>query len=213
MLYIFHGEIKEAGNKARTLVESLRAKRPDAAYEKMDADMWDVSSLEGHLGGQGLFSNKYIVYLDRVTENKEAKEKLADFAEAMQESSNIFIVLESKLTADLKKAFEKHAEKIVEVTAEKNSVDAKEEGFNVFALGNAVGTRDAFKAWNTYRQAVDGGVELEAILGMLFWKAKTSGWKEFAKDVVTLYHEGHRGMTDLELATEILILNCGKRQL
>lgn len=208
MLYVFHGEIKGAGDKARALVDSLRTKRPDAAYEYIQADTWDASAVSAHLGGQGLFSNKYIIFLDRVTEDAEAKDELPGLVVALQESPNIFIILEGKLNAELKKAVEKSAEKVVEV--EKKTVAggaAPSEGPNVFALAGAVGQGDALKAWMLYRESVDSGAALEAILGMLFWKAKSSMNKELASKVLTLYHDGHRGLRDLELGTERLILS------
>lgn len=205
MLYVFHGtDAGQAGVKSRALVNSLRAKKPDAAFEKIEADSWNPAVIEGHLGGQGLFSSKYIIFLNRVTENAEAKEGIAGFIPAMQESPNIFIVCEGKLNAELRKAFEKSAEKLVE--CEMKKAPSASEGFNVFALAGAVASREAFKAWSIYRQAIDGGVEPEAILGMLFWKAKTIGSKELARELVTLYHDGHRGLRDLELGTERLIL-------
>ena len=213
MLYVFYGtDTAQAGEKARSLVESLRAKRPDAAYEKIDGDSWDVSVLQSHLGGQGLFSNKYIVFIDRVTENKNAKEELAEHVPAMQESPNIFILYEGKVLTELKKALEKHAEKIVVVDEKKTAGGSSffgrgsGDGPNIFALADAVGKRDAVRAWALYRQAVDGGIESEAIIGMLFWKAKSLEDKALAKKLVTLYHDGHRGLCDLELGIEKLVL-------
>ena len=213
MLYVFYGtDTARAGTKARALVESLRAKRPDAAYDKIDADSWNVSVIQGHLGGQGLFSSKYIVYLDRVTENKTAKDELVDYVAAMQESSNIFILYEGKVLTELKKTLEKHAEKIVVVDEKKaaNTFFGGGDGPNIFALADAVGKRDAVRAWTLYRQAVDGGIESEAIIGMLFWKAKSIENKPLAKELITLYHDGHRGLVDLELGIEKLVLRAGK---
>ncbi len=213
MLYVIHGsDVAQAGVKARALVDSLRAKKPDAALEKIEADSWNSSVIESHLGGQGLFSNKYIIFLDRVTEKAEVKEEILKFIPAMQESPNIFVVFEGKLNAELKRAFAGSAEKTVECEKKTASAgDLKSGGPNVFALGDAVGRGDAFKAWSLYRQAVDSGAEPEAILGMLFWKAKTMRSKELARELVTLYHDGHRGLVDLELATERLVLNCGRK--
>jgi len=189
-------------------VDSLRAKRPDAAFEEIGADSWDPSAIEGHLGGQGLFSSKYIVLLNRVTENVEAKEALPELVASLNESANIFIVLEGKLNAELGRAVDKDAEKAV--VSDLKDKPAAKEGFNVFALAGAVGSGDAFKAWTLYRQAVDSGVESEAIIGMLFWKAKSMGSRTLARRLITLYHDGHRGLRDLELATERLVLDCGK---
>ncbi|MEK7641973.1 MAG: hypothetical protein AAB365_03215 [Patescibacteria group bacterium] len=176
MLYVFHGtDTPAAVTKATSLVASLRAKKPDASYVRVEAAQWSPSIIEEHIGGQGLFSNKYIIFLDRVTENVEAKELFADFAPVMGESTNIFIVLEGKLNAELKKAFEKSAEKMVET--EKKEVakgfGASSGEFNIFALADAVGARDPFRAWSVYREAVDKGTEPENIIGTLFWQMKS----------------------------------------
>jgi len=209
MLYVFHGtDVAQAGEKARALVKSLRAKKPDAAYERMDADSWSAAAIEGHLGGQGLFSNKYIVFLDRVTENAEAKDSLPGMVASLEESSNIFIVLEGKLNAELKRAVEKSAEKVIECVPK--TAEQKEEGPNIFALAGAFGNRDVPRAWKLYRDAINGGAAPEAIVGMLFWKAKSMGAKGLAHDLMVMYHDAHRGVHDLELATERCILGLAR---
>lgn len=178
MLYLFYGtDAGLARKKAQALVNSLRAKKPDAAYEEITADNWNAAVLESHLGGQGLFSNRYIVFLNRVADNGEAAEQIAGFIPAMNESPNIFIALEGRLNAELKNAFAKSAEKMVECRGP-TSLSAAEsrqtsEGFNIFALADAMGGRDPFKAWSAYRQAIDSGIEPENILGTLFWQAKS----------------------------------------
>ena len=240
MLYVFYGTEKEkAGDKARSLVNSLRQKRPDAAFIHVTGNEWSSSLIEEHIGGQGLFSNKYIIFLDCVTENAEAKEKLADFAEVMQKSTNIFIICEGKILVDLKKSLEKYAEKIV-VCDEKAAGPAKgaKPEFNIFALGDAIGSRDIMKAWTILRQALDKNNETESIIGTIFWQVKSiilaskaknaaeaglspfvfNNCKKFAtkysqqelnnllKDLLVLYHEGHRGVGDMEIGLERLVL-------
>jgi DNA polymerase III delta subunit len=242
MLYVFYGtDISKGVEKAHNLVNSLRTKRPDASFVHIDGDAWNPAAIEEHLGGQGLFSNKYIVFLDRVTEKSEAKEELPDLIPAMKESANIFIILEGKTNAEIKKAFEKYAEKAVELEIVKDLKGEKKE-FNIFALGDAFGSRDAFKAWMIYRQAVESGLEAESIVGTLFWQAKSmavarntstageAGLNPFVygkskryvsnysegelsnvlEKLITIYHDGHRGLVDIELSIEKLLLMCGK---
>ena len=174
MLYVFHGtDIAQSVRKAHILVDSLRIKKPDASFVRIEASSWDPSLIQEHSGGQGLFSNKYIILLDRISENAQAKEVFADAISILNESTNIFIALEGKLNAELKKAFEKHAEKIV-VSDEKVDVGgAKKSEFNVFALADALGSRNSFMSWSIYRQAVDAGIEAESIIGTLFWQVKS----------------------------------------
>ena len=221
MLYLFHGTNKHLSlGKARTLAKSLRTKRPDAAFVEIDADHWNASAIQEHAGGQGLFSAKYIVFLNQVTTNAVAKDEIGGLTDVMAESENIFIVMEGKLNADIKKDLEKHATKTEVSDAEK----VIPKSFNAFALADALGAREAGRAWSLYRQAIDAGQEKEAVVGMLFWKVKTmisSGISStgkysreelhgLAESLVTIYHDGHRGMTDMELAVEKLLLNIRK---
>ena len=227
MLYVFYGtDVSKSREKAHYLVDSLRTKKPDASYVPITADNWNALTIEENLGGQGLFSSKYIVFLDRVTENAVAKEEVVDFLPAMNESSNIFVILEGKVIVELKKAIEKSAEKVVvtDLPTVAKSFGSRVAGagdFNVFALADAVANRNKANSWTIFRQAVDRGIGSESILGTLFWKVKTmivaSGGKGSTKyskvelenlltRLVTLYHDGHRGMVDLELGTEKLLL-------
>ena len=210
MLYVFHGtDISTSVKKAHAVADSLRAKRPDAAFVEVVAGQWSPSLMGEHIGGQGLFSSKYIILLNRVTENAEAKESLSAFIQAMNGSPNILILREGKLNAELKRAVDAGAEKSV-VSDLKEAAPKKE--FNAFGLADAFGRGEAFKAWSMYRQAIDGGSEPEAIVGMLFWKAKTMSSAPLARKLLTMYHESHRGRLGLELAAERLVLDCGKQE-
>ena len=225
MLYVYHGQdINKSLEKARTLANSLRAKRPDATYIEVEKDSWSPSIVEENIGGQGLFSSKYIIFLNRVTESADAKESLPDLIQVMHESTNIFILLEGKLNAELKKAVEKYAEKVVEtgegIKAEKNNgIKGNATEFNIFALADAIGSRNVLKSWTLYRQAVDSGLEAENVIGVLFWKVKsmitatnTSNYSNdelhaLLTDLITIYHDGHRGILNAELALEKRMLS------
>lgn len=176
MLYAFYGTDTHAAiTKATALISSLKTKKPDASYVRIEAGNWTPSVIGEHLGGQGLFSNKYIIFLDRVTEDADAKEILPELISSMNDSANIFVIVEGKVNVELKKALDSGAEKVVECNAPAKvpgSFGGSEE-FNVFALADAVGQRDSFKAWSTYRQAVDNGIESESIIGTLFWQLKS----------------------------------------
>ncbi len=244
MLYVFHGtQISKSIEKAHALIDSLRTKRPDAFYVKIESDGWRNMIIEEHLGGQGLFSNKYIIFLDRVTENSEAKEILASFVPAMQESANIFIVSECKINAELKKTFDKNADKVVisdeaKVPFVYGKSSASKNDFNIFTLADAVGGREKMKAWMIYREAIKNGLEAESILGTLFWQVKSmiiatnsksavdAGLKPFVyekskkhaknyskeelnnllENIIVLYHDGHRGLINMELGIERMML-------
>jgi DNA polymerase III delta subunit len=243
MLYIFHGsDIDKSRDKAHSLLNSLRTKKPDASFVKVEADEWNAEMVKSHLEGQGLFSNKYIIFLDRVTEKTDARDELLDILPDMKSSANIFIILEAAVKAEFKKAFDKHAEKVVESELVESKVSTKKP-MDVFALADALGSKDAFKSWSLYRQAVDSGIEAENIIGTLFWQAKSimlakntssasesglnpfvyskskkyaqnfsdEGIKKLLTELITLYHDGHRGVVDLELSVERLMLSIQSR--
>jgi DNA polymerase III delta subunit len=237
MLYIFHGtDSKKSTDKARTLVDSLRTKKPDASFIEISSDNWNKSVIEEHISGQGLFSKKYIVFLNKAAKDGEVVEKFIEMAGLMKESENIFIINEGKVNAELKRVFEKFGDKVVISDEIEKKVFNKE--FNIFSLADAMGTRDRFKAWSIYREAVQNGLESESILGTIFWQIKSmilardaksaseSGLNPFVyskakkgagnykdgelnnllEQVIVLYHDGHRGLVDLELGIEKMML-------
>jgi DNA polymerase III delta subunit len=240
MLYIFYGtDIQKSHIKAKALIDSLRTKRPDATFVSIDAESWSPAIVDEHMGGQGLFSSKYIIYIDRVNEKSSNTESLLDTLSVMKTSENIFVLLEGKINADTKKKFEKHADKLVvtDVPEVKKSFGTGSD-FNIFSLADAIGERNSLKAWSIFRTAIEKGHEPEAIVGTLFWQVKSmivaSGTKsasesglspfvyskakkasekygdseriELLQSLVSIYHDGHRGMVDIELGLERLLL-------
>src|SRR3970040_512130 len=98
MLYLLYGEEKnKARAKAHEMIGSLQKKKPDAAFFRIDSLNWSEAQIEEYIGGEGLFSNKYIVFVDSILENKEIKETLLGKLKEINESENIFIFLEGAL--------------------------------------------------------------------------------------------------------------------
>ena len=48
----------------------------------------------------------------------------------------------------------------------------KKEKFNNFLIANAFANKDKLNTWIYFRQAVDKGVAMEELIGILFWKIK-----------------------------------------
>jgi DNA polymerase III delta subunit len=175
----------------------------------------EQAQLQEYAGGQGLFESKYIVFLDRLCEDKKIKEDFLDFIKELGESQNIFIILEGKLDKATAGKIEKKAEK----TQEFLLPEKKKEEYNAFALANAVGNRDKKNAWILYRKAIDKGEAPEALHGMMFWKVKSmmigglgnAYSKEelynLADRLITTYHDSRRGVHELETGVEALILS------
>lgn len=236
MLYVLHGTDTGRGrDKLHELVEQLRAKRSDAALIHLSEETCAVDALDELIYGQGLFSPKSIIVLDRVCAAEELKEAICARLADIGASENIFIIFEEKLDKKTLTKLKRHAAKIQEFEGE---APAKER-FNVFSLTDALGKRDRKALWVLYRKAKQAGVPDEEIHGILFWQvkamllseragsAKEAGLNPFvykksqgflrnfsqgelsllSSELVTLYHDARRGKHELGVALERLLLS------
>lgn len=246
MIYFIYGDNTEkALEKAKKLVETLQLKKPDSAYFKIEEWDWDNSKMDGLIGGQGLFASNYLVFIDRVFKNKEAKEYLVDKRKELAESTNFFVMLEGKLDKVTAEKFTKLAWKTeVFEKPEKTNLNKEErlakigEKIDFFEYAEAFGSGDKKYLWVLYREAVDKGVPAEELHGIFFWqtkvmlssilsgspesaglkpypyqKGKVAGMrfgeeklKSMCGELVSAYHEAHRGKVDLYNALEKIIL-------
>lgn len=235
MLYsVFGNDRDKAGKKARELAQSLREKRNDAVFVHLTEDDVTPEKIQEVIGGQGLFEQKLIVFLDRIGEKKANKELLVSALPDIKSSQNIFLLLEGQVDARLKTQLEKFSEKAQEFSAPK---EVKEE-FSLFQITDAYGARDKKRLWYLYEEALKRGVEVEQVHGMLFWQAKnlllakqekdakSAGLnpfvfskaslyaKKFTDDevlqhiasLVDVYHRSRRGEVEFELELERMIL-------
>ncbi len=219
-----------------SLVDSLCVKKPNASLFKIDSDCFDCVRLEELIVGAGLFEQKYIVVLDRVFENEEAKEFVFKNIKETGVSENIFIILEGKLDKKTLTKFEKNSEKIQEF--EKAEVK-KQEKFNIFTLSDAFGGRKKKELWVLFQKAISVGMSPEEIHGTLFWMVKSmilsknaktfeeaglssfvfrksvsfagnfedKELKNISSNLVSIYHNARRGGMELGTALEVFILS------
>src|ERR1035437_10060001 len=180
MIYLLHGtDTDKSRSKMHEMVDSLKKKKPDAAYFKMDAEHWNLAELEEYCGGQGLFENKFIIVLDHLLDNEEIAPVLLEQIEAIAESPNIFIVLEGKLDKDTLKKVEKHAEKFQEFEESTAQKFAKEAGMKDFPFNKAKSYANNFS-------------EKES--------------DELLNRLIGISHDSRRGLSDISLSLEELTL-------
>lgn len=237
MLYVIHGsDIEKAREKSHALFEALKAKKPDASAGMITAEEITLEKLDELTQTQGLFENKQIIFMDRTLENKDVREVMLEKMDAIQESPNIFIFFEGKLTKEVLKKLEKRAEKVTEYEA---TEEKKRESGSFFHLADALAAKDKKALWVGLREALESDAAPEEIHGILFWQAKSlalasrtssaaeaginpfvygkakrylSAWKEGEIDallssLVSLYHRAHRGEVDFERELEKLALD------
>ena len=185
MIYFLHSDGGKDGaqlsaKKAANLAADLLKKKPDASLFSLTEENWNDAAIDEYIGGQGLFSNKYIVLVRGILEKKELKEVFLDKLEVFAESPNIFIISAGSIDKASLKKIEKHAEKVQEVaSADSASEDSgpnsskKFAGNSMFAMADALGARDKKTLWILYREAIEEGKVPEEIHGIFFWQAKS----------------------------------------
>jgi DNA polymerase III delta subunit len=173
MIYFIHGDTQKGFKKASQLVDSMLAKKPDAEVFKISTENFSENKLQELIGGQSLFSKKYIVQMSRILEDEAYGDVLLKNLKEVAESENIFVWVEEKIKAPALKKIEKVSEKIQEYKLADSKKAGREAGdFNTFALADAFGQRDKKKLWTLYVEALKNSAP-EEIHGILWWQLKS----------------------------------------
>ena len=210
MLYLFTGTDRTTARKElNTIADKLGKKRARVVI----TDAHTVEDLRAALGGGGMFALPQLVVLDSVLQNEEMRQFVIGSLERMQDSDDLFLMLEEKVDAATKKTIEKYAEESKKFDAAK-----KEDFGSVFAVGNALKRGDKKAAWVALQRELIAGKAPEAIHGILFWaakdmllKARSTGERGRARALVAelaeLPHMARRRGFDLDCALEHLLLS------
>src|SRR3989338_7960786 len=185
MFYFLYGEDGDkARKKAHDVIEGLVKKRPKASFFKDDGENFNLGKLTEFIGGQGLFDNKQIVFLDNILEDKEIKEAVLDKIIEIKESPNAFVFLEKKADKATLGKMEKSAEKVQEfkVAGDVGFSGKSVNKFDVFSLTDVFGRRDKKNLWALYQEALSQNISPEEINGILFWQLKSMLVASLSKD-------------------------------
>lgn len=166
MIYLFAGE--DVQNKLLSYEEFIKSVPEDTEIFKFNKNDFNKDQIESFYSGPGLFSKKALIVFHNFFENEEIRDFVLEKMPLMAEAENSFVFLEGKLKKDVLDAFKKtRAElNVFELTK------AETEKFNSFLLANAFGAKDKLNLWVYFRQAVERGVAMEELVGVLFWKIK-----------------------------------------
>ncbi len=168
MLYLFYGSDKnKALKQASNIITKKLSEKTDAIVFKIDSQNLNENTLIEMCGGQGLFSQKYIVHIKDVCEQDETKEILFSFLKDIKNSENIFILTEGDLNNKDFSKIEKCAEKVWNFELVKK--EKKEE--NIFSLTDHLFLRDKKNLWIEF-QKFKNIFAVEEIHGTLFWAFK-----------------------------------------
>jgi hypothetical protein len=166
MIYLFSGD--DAKNKRQSYEKFIKSIPSGVEMFSFGKNDFNPMILESFYSGAGLFFKKCVVVLTNTFENAETLEFILDKLDLISASSNDFVFLEGKLNKPITDAFKKNKAEVYNFELPKE----KKEKFNNFLLANALGSRDKLHLWIYYRQAMDKGVGMEELIGVLFWKVK-----------------------------------------
>ncbi len=169
MLYFLYGtDTHKARKKLHELLTLAQKKRPDAELFKITTENWSEGQFDELLIARGLFESKYTVVLDNLFEKKDIKDYILDRLQALADSEQIFLSLESKVDAGALKKIEAQAKQVQEFA----KAESKKQELNIFAITNGLVEKDKKSLWISYVDLLSRGGVAEEIHGVLFWQVK-----------------------------------------
>ncbi len=166
MLYLFAGD--DAKTKRKAYEEFIKSVEKDTERFFVSRNNFNKMELESFYSGAGLFFKKCAVFLENILEYEEQGDFVLDKLDLMSSSANDFIFLESKLNKSILDEFKKARADINVFEVPKE----KKEKYDNFILTHDLEMRNKFNLWLHFREAMDIGVGMEELVGVLFWKAK-----------------------------------------
>lgn len=232
MLYVFFGTDTLKIRK-EALLFLAEATKSGTEVVTFTAQNFDGSTLIGAAGSTSLFGASPVYVLDTPSETTEMSTFVFESLEALSSSSNTFVLIEVGLLAADKKALTKYATEMNEFVRTPGKVfnvfsltdalarrdkralwvllmEAKREGFSEEEI---IGTL----FWQMKSLRLAGKTTSAEEAGMkpfVYTKSKSalSKFKEGevdtkARELVSLYHDGHRGVRDIGIALEKWVLS------
>ncbi len=212
MIYLFFGD--DAKNKIASYENFIKSIPRSTETFFVSRNNFDPMQIESLYSGSSLFFKKSTVIFSNVFEHEETRDFILEKLPLLGESENSFVFLESKLNKPIVDVFKK-------ARAEMNIFELpkeKKEKFDNFLVANAFGRKDKLNMWIYFRQAIDRGVVMEEIIGVLFWKIKNmlitkdfgkfseGQLQTFASKISYLLPEARKDGRDAESAFEQFLL-------
>ncbi len=231
MLYVFCGsDTNQVRERAFLLVHEEEER--GVRVVRIGSDGYASGLFSDLVGAVSLFGGTECYLIDMPSEDEDMYEATLAHLEAFRDSAHTFIIIEGALLAPEKKKFEKYAEKLVEIKgvagerfnafsladalAEKDKKrlwlllqDAKEAGLSPEEI---IGTL----WWQIKAMRLAGGTNSAAEAGMKDWpynkakrsliKFKSGEIEQLGRSLLSVYHDGHAGQRDIDLALEKWVL-------
>ncbi len=232
MLKLYFGTDRQKVRDAATsFLESNMS--PDGTVTTLDAQSFVLGQISDALGASSLFGGEEWFVVDTPSADASMAEEIKTHLQEMSESQNTFLILEGALLAPAKKSYAKHAASSEEFTAVKNerfntfamadALASKDRRQLWVLLQNAKRAGLAAEEiigilwWQLKALRLADVTSNAAAAGMKdfpYNKAKRSLAKFIPGEVTAvsqsllhLYHDGHAGIRDIDLALEQWVLS------
>lgn len=231
MLHVFFGNgVVAVRQKAFSFVASIE--REGTKLERIEAEKYAPGLCADIATSSSLFGGETIYLLDTPSSDLDFYEEVVASLEAFKESANTFVIIEASLLAPAKKIFGKYADSIEEITTaaverfnafamadslsskDKKTLwlqlqDAKRAGLSAEEIiGTLWWQLKTLRLSSQTRNAEEAGMK-----DFLYNKAKRSlrNFKDgelevLSQKLLALYHDGHLGKSDIDLALEKWVL-------
>lgn len=224
MLHLYYGtDVITARTKALQVAHDA-----SAPIERFESETFTVHGLENAAGAVSLFGEATTFIIDSPSQNQEMWTELGGVASALQESPQLFVVIEGNLLAAQLKVLQPYLDEKESFTKTKTNM------LNIFALADAFSIRDKKTLWILLVEAHRQGLSAEEIIGTLWWQVKSmrvamatnsaseAGMKDYpynkakrairnfkpgelealSEQLLQVYHEGHGGEKDIWIGLE-----------
>lgn len=221
MLYLFTGD--DAKNKFASYEKFIKSIPKGTESFFVSRNDFDPVRIESFYSGSSLFSANFAVIFQNIFEYEETRDFVLDKLKLIEESANLFIFLEGKLNKPVLDAFKKALPAGRQVVSAINIFELpkeKKEKYDNFLVANAFSRKDKLNMWSCFREAIDRGVGMEELIGVLFWKIKNmlitknfskfseSELKDFASHLSYLLPKARKEGRDAESAFEQFLLKA-----
>lgn len=216
MIYLFSGD--DSKNKILNYEKFIKF-LPASETFFINRNSFDPIQIESFYSGSSLFSAFSALVFQNIFEYEETRDFVLEKLKLMGESDNSFIFLEGKLNKPILAAFKKLNPKRAQFNIFELPKEKKEK-YDNFLVANAFANKDKLNMWICFRQAMDAGVGMEEIIGVLFWKVKDmllkknfgkfseEQLKTFASHISYLLPESRKEGRDAEAAFEQFLLEA-----
>ncbi len=166
MIYLFSGD--DTKNKILSYEKFIKSVPKSTEVFAVTRNNFNRAQIESLYSGASLFASLSAVLFQNIFEHEETRDFILEKLSLMGESENTFVFSEGKLTKPILDLFKKARAEINIFELPKE----KKEKYDNFLVANAFASKDKLNTWICFREAMDRGVGMEEIIGVLFWKIK-----------------------------------------